>query len=188
MGWRIPPSTDTTKVKELCLAFLFPSALLRPARTPIIDEQQPRLLATVIPWGIILSRLEDLSAIRLCKTEYSGLHFCAKGGIIMATAQMPKSKVDPVKAGSRPYTVEFENDKIRVVRVKYGAKEKSVMHSHPESVSVFLNDCKAKFTYPDGKSENIEAKAGQVMHMEAFEHDPENLGGSFELIQIELKR
>ena len=77
----------------------------------------------------------------------------------MATAQMPNPKVDPVKADSRHYTVEFENDKIRVVRIKYGAKEKSVMHSHPESVSVFLNDCKAKFTYPDGKSENIEAKA-----------------------------
>jgi uncharacterized RmlC-like cupin family protein len=106
----------------------------------------------------------------------------------MATAQMPHSKIDPVKADSRHYTVEFENDKVRVVRIKYGAKEKSVMHSHPESVSVFLNDCKAKFTYPDGKSENIEAKAGQVMHMEAFEHDPENLGGPFELIQIELKK
>jgi uncharacterized RmlC-like cupin family protein len=106
----------------------------------------------------------------------------------MATAQMPNPKVDPVKADSRHYTVEFENDTIRVVRIKYGAKEKSVMHSHPESVSVFLNDCKAKFTYPDGKSENIEAKAGQVMHMDAFEHDPENLSGPFELIQIELKR
>ena len=106
----------------------------------------------------------------------------------MATAEMPNPKVDPVKADSRHYTVEFENDKIRVVRIKYGAKEKSVMHGHPESVSVFLNDCKAKFTYPDGKSENIEAKAGQVMHMDAFEHDPESLGSAFELIQIELKR
>jgi hypothetical protein len=54
------------------------------------------------------------------------------------------------------------------------------MHSHPESVSVFLNDCKAKFTYPDGRSEQIEAKAGQVMRMEAFEHDPENLGDAFD--------
>ena len=105
----------------------------------------------------------------------------------MATVRMPNPQVDPVKADSRHYTVEFENDKVRVVRIKYGAKEKSVMHSHPESISVFLNDCKAKFTYPDGKSENIEARAGQVMHMDAFDHDPENLGGPFELVQIELK-
>jgi hypothetical protein len=136
------------------------------------------------------NRLEDLSAQypTLQKLSTRDYTFAAKGGIMMATAQMPNPKIDPVKADSRHYTVEFENDKIRVVRIKYGAKEKSVMHGHPESVSVFLNDCKAKFTYPDGKSENIEAKAGQVMHMDAFEHDPENLGGPFELIQVELKR
>jgi hypothetical protein len=51
-----------------------------------------------------------------------------------------------------------------------------------------LNHCKSKFTYPDGKSENIEAKAGEVMHIDALEHNPQNLGGPFELIQIELKR
>jgi hypothetical protein len=34
----------------------------------------------------------------------------------MATAQMPNLRVNPVKADSRHYTVEFENDKIRVVR------------------------------------------------------------------------
>jgi hypothetical protein len=91
-----------------------------------------------------------------------------KGGITMATAQLPRTKVDPVQADSQHYTVECENEKIRVVRIKYGAREESVMHSHPESVSVFLNDCKAKFTYPDGKSEHIEAKASQVMHMDAL--------------------
>lgn len=106
----------------------------------------------------------------------------------MATARIPHPEVDPVKADSRHYKVEFENDKIRVLRIKYAAKEKSVMHSHPESVGVFLNDCKSRFTYPDGKSENFEAKAGQVVHMDAFEHDPENLGDAFELIQIELKQ
>jgi uncharacterized RmlC-like cupin family protein len=106
----------------------------------------------------------------------------------MTTAQIPRTKVYPVTADSSHYTVEFENEKVRVVRIKYGAREKSVMHSHPESVSIFLKDCKARFTYPDGKAEDVEAKAGQVMHMDAFEHDPENLGDAFELIQVELKR
>jgi uncharacterized RmlC-like cupin family protein len=106
----------------------------------------------------------------------------------MATARTPRPHVDPVKADSKHYTVEFENDNVRVVRIKYGAKEKSVMHAHPESITVFLNDCKARFTYPEGKSEDVAAKAGQVMHMDAFEHDPVNLGGAFEAILIELKR
>ncbi|MBV8207104.1 MAG: cytoplasmic protein [Acidobacteria bacterium] len=106
----------------------------------------------------------------------------------MATARMPQPTADPVKADSKHYTVEFENDKVRVVRIKYGAHEKSVMHGHPEAVTVFLNDCRARFTYPDGTAEVIEGKAGQVIHMEAFEHDPENLGGAFEAIAIELKK
>jgi quercetin dioxygenase-like cupin family protein len=106
----------------------------------------------------------------------------------MATARVPQPIVDPVKADSRHYTVEFENDKVRVVRIRYGANETSVMHSHPESVTVFLNNCKTRFTYPDGKSEVIEAKAGQVVHMDAFEHDPANLGGQLEAVQIELKK
>ena len=39
----------------------------------------------------------------------------------MATAQIPRTKVDPVEADSRHYTVEFENEKVRVIRIKYGA-------------------------------------------------------------------
>ena len=106
----------------------------------------------------------------------------------MATARMPQPHVDPVKADSKHYSVEFENDKVRIVRIKYGAKETSLMHSHPESITVFLQDCKARFTYPDGTSEEFEAKAGEVKHLDAFEHDPANLGGAFEAIQIELKK
>ena len=49
-------------------------------------------------------------------------------------------------------------------------------------------DGKVRFTFPDGKKEDITAKAGQVMHYDAFEHDPENLGDQpFEVIGVELK-
>lgn len=92
-------------------------------------------------------------------------------------------KVDP-----KHYTVEFENDRVRVVRIKYKPGEKSVMHSHPESIAVFLTDAHAKFTYPDGKSEDIKAKAGSVLHMDAFTHLPESTSKKpFEVIQVELK-
>ncbi len=62
------------------------------------------------------------------------------------------------------------------------------MHSHPESITVFLTDAHAKFTYPDGRSEDINANAGTVQHMDAFAHLPESLGNTpFEVIQVELK-
>jgi hypothetical protein len=59
---------------------------------------------------------------------------------------------------------KFENDRVRVLRIRYGAGEKSVMHSHPKSIAVFLTDAHGKFTYPDGKTEDINAKAGTVAH------------------------
>ncbi len=107
----------------------------------------------------------------------------------MATARIPQPTADdPVKVDPMHYTVEFENDHVRVIRIKYKPSEKSVMHSHPESVAIFLTDAHAKFTYPNGKSEDIKAKAGSVQHMEAFTHLPENTSKkSFEVIQVELK-
>jgi quercetin dioxygenase-like cupin family protein len=107
----------------------------------------------------------------------------------MATVRMPQPTADdPVKVDPKHYKVEFENDRVRVVRIKYGPGEKSVMHSHPESIAVFLTDAHAKFTYPDGKTEDINASAGSVLHMDAFTHLPENRSKKpFEVIAVELK-
>jgi hypothetical protein len=74
--------------------------------------------------------------------------FPLKGGHSMAQARAQKAaRADPVKVGSKHYTVELENEKVRVLRTKYGPHEKSAMHSHPPSIAVFLNDCDARFTY-----------------------------------------
>jgi quercetin dioxygenase-like cupin family protein len=107
----------------------------------------------------------------------------------MATPVRPKPPgKDPVKVDPKHYKVEFEDDKVRVLRIIYGPGEKSVMHGHPALVGVFLTDGKVRFTYPGGKKEDITAKAGQVLHFDAFEHDPENLSDKpFEVIAVELK-
>ena len=106
----------------------------------------------------------------------------------MATAPQPTAD-DPVRVDPKHYKVEFENDRVRVLRIKYEPGEKSVMHSHPESIGVFLTDAHAKFTYPDGRTEDIKANAGSVLHMDAFTHLPESTSEKpFEVIQVELKR
>lgn len=107
----------------------------------------------------------------------------------MATVRtMPQPAADPVQVDSKHYKVEFENDRVRVLRIRYEPGEKSVMHSHPESISVFMTDARAKFTYPDGRSEDISANAGTVLYMDAFAHEPESTSSqSFEVIQVELK-
>jgi quercetin dioxygenase-like cupin family protein len=100
-----------------------------------------------------------------------------------------KAGVDAVKADPKHYKVELENEKVRVLRVSYGPHEKSAMHSHPASVAIFLtDDHRSRHTLPDGKSEELSGKAGEVKYMEAWEHNPENLSDKpFEVIVIELK-
>ena len=95
---------------------------------------------------------------------------------------------DAAKVDSNHYKVEFENDHVRVLRITYGPGEKSVMHTHTESVGVFLTDGTGRFTLPDGKIQDIEFKAGQVNWMPALTHQPENTADTpFEIIQIEMK-
>lgn len=94
------------------------------------------------------------------------------------------AKVDPAH-----YKVEFENAKVRILRFHYGPHEKSVMHSHPDAVVVFLNDGSIKFTYPDGKTLDSTGKAGASRFTPATVHLPENVGDTAEDgIVIELKK
>jgi quercetin dioxygenase-like cupin family protein len=96
---------------------------------------------------------------------------------------------DPVKVDSNHYKVEFENDQVRVLRIKVGPKEKSIMHQHPNAVAIFMTDVNGKFTFPDGKSEDIARKAGDVLWTPAITHLPENVGEQpFEVILVELKQ
>ena len=101
---------------------------------------------------------------------------------------VPAMAQDPVKVDSRHYKVEFENSQVRVLRIKYGPHEKSVMHEHPAAVAVFLTDVNGKFTMSDGKTVPMDVKAGTAQWNAGGKHLPENLGDTpFELILVELK-
>jgi hypothetical protein len=105
----------------------------------------------------------------------------------MATAPRPILE-DPVQVDPKHYKVELENERVRVLRISYGPREKSVMHGHPAGVAVFLTDQRSKFTYPDGSSEEVVGEAGRVRWLDAFQHLPENASDqAFELILVELK-
>jgi quercetin dioxygenase-like cupin family protein len=95
---------------------------------------------------------------------------------------------DATKVDGNHYKVEFENDEVRVLRVKVGPNEKSVMHAHPNAVAIFMTDVNGRFTFPNAPAQDISRKAGDVLWTPATVHLPENIGDkAFEVILVELK-
>lgn len=112
----------------------------------------------------------------------------AAAAILGAAFIAPAMAQDAAKVDAKHYKVEFENDQVRILRITYGPKEKSVMHAHPDSVAVFLTDGKATFTTPDGKTQDAPIKAGTTQFTPAGKHLPANVGDKpFELVLVELK-
>lgn len=98
------------------------------------------------------------------------------------------SAQDAVKVDPKHYTVVTDNDQVRILKVHYGPHEKSVMHSHPATVAVFLSDAKGQFTFPDGKKQDFTAKTGESQYTPAQAHLPENTGDTpLDVIVVELK-
>ena len=107
----------------------------------------------------------------------------------VAAYAQPAGKADPVKVDPKHYKVEFENERVRVLRISYAPGEKSVMHYHRSSVAVYLTDGKSSMTTPDGKSVETAIKAGAASWAPAGSHLPQNVGDkSFEVIVVELKK
>ena len=95
---------------------------------------------------------------------------------------------DAVVADPGHYTVEFENDKVRIIRIKYGPGEKSVMHTHGPNVAVILTENLNRMTLADGTSVEETAKIGMANWSDGEQHLPENLSNKpMEVVLIEIK-
>ena len=97
------------------------------------------------------------------------------------------AEVDPTVADPDHYTVELDNDRVRVLRIAYGPGEESVMHSHPDSVAVFLTSAVAEMTAADGSTEELSVSAGQAVFAPARQHKGKNIANTpWEVIEVEL--
>jgi quercetin dioxygenase-like cupin family protein len=109
-------------------------------------------------------------------------------GSVIALATSMAIAQDPTVVDAKHYKVMFENEQVRILKITYGPKEKSVMHEHPNAVAVFLTDGQIKFELPDGKSQDAAVKAGQAMFTPGGKHLPHNVGDKpFEVVLVELK-
>lgn len=72
----------------------------------------------------------------------------------------PTSPLDPAVVDKQHYTVVFENEFVRVLRVRYGARETGALHQHLlNRVVVYLND------QPGAKADDVRM-AGPATHTE----------------------
>lgn len=95
---------------------------------------------------------------------------------------------DAVVADPAHYSVSFENELVRFVRVRYGPGERSVMHRHSASCVVFLTDQTFNFTLPDGSTAPASVSAGALGCGDGNVHLPENTTTeSAEFIMVEFK-
>lgn len=96
---------------------------------------------------------------------------------------------DPVKIAPNNYKVALENDSVRVFNFQAKAGEKFAMHSHPDHLVYAIKGGKVKFTYPDGKTKDVELKAGEATWIKAEAHATENVGTTeLKLVVFELKK
>lgn len=100
-----------------------------------------------------------------------------------------QNPLDPVKLDPKHYKVAFENDQVRVLRVKIGAHASAPMHVHAlNRVVVYLTDQKLRVTTKDGKIQETEHKAGDVAWAGPAQHSETNVADQpFDLYAVEVK-
>ncbi len=95
---------------------------------------------------------------------------------------------DPIAVDPKIAKVEFENDRIRVLRVHYGPHQKLALHQHPAKIAVCLAKFHMRRTAADGTSAEATCDFGTVTWREPEKHAVENLDDTAtETIEIELK-
>ena len=102
-------------------------------------------------------------------------------------AQPAENLPDAVTADPTHYSLSFENDVARFLRVKYGPGETSVMRRHLPGCVIYLTDQTFNFTLPDGTTAPASVQAGALGCGDGTVHMPENIAGEAEFIMVEFK-
>ena len=108
--------------------------------------------------------------------------------VLLAALPLAAAAQDAVKVAPDHYKVLLDNAAVRVLKISYGIGEKSPMHSHPDAMLVPFAPAKARFTMPDGTTQDVDVKAETALYTPAFTHSPANVGTTrIDALLVELK-
>ena len=113
----------------------------------------------------------------------------ARLGVIVFTVLFSSGAyaVDFLEAAPKQTKVLLENDKVRVIEVKFKKGDKVPMHSHPEIVVYVIKGGKTRFTDESGKTTETGSKDGSATYRAATTHSHEHLADSHAIV-IEMKK
>ena len=109
-----------------------------------------------------------------------------KGGY---PAKVVGTALDPLKVAPKNFSLIFENDQVRALRLKVGAHESVPMHEYTLShLTVCMSDLNARITPAAGESEVATHKTGDFNWSLALQQKIENLSDQpFEAVILEMK-
>lgn len=137
--------------------------------------------------GVSVSDYENGKVVRE-QVQFDNMDFMQQLGFAVLPPVAPLVN-DPIVTDPDHYSVVFENDLVRVIRISYGPGEKSVMHDHRAGVLVSFDDSTGKMTLPDGSVIDSDIEARTASWADAGSHLPESTSSkAFELIYVELKQ
>jgi quercetin dioxygenase-like cupin family protein len=111
-----------------------------------------------------------------------------KLALLLSVVPLAAAAQDAVKVDPGHYKVLIDNPSVRVLKITYSPGAKSPMHSHPDSMLVSLGDSKARFTLPDGKTQDMEIGKETASYLPATTHAPANVGTTpVDAILVEFK-
>jgi quercetin dioxygenase-like cupin family protein len=95
--------------------------------------------------------------------------------------------IDPVEVAPNIYTVLFENERVRLLRVQIEPGGSSPIHSHPAYLAYALAPGKLTFTSESGDKEEFELDAGQVAWRDVETHSTDAGPTGVDGLLFELK-
>ena len=128
-------------------------------------------------------------SLAACGAEESASEAGTSAGDVAGNAEaLADTYPDAVTADPDHYSVAYENDALRIVRVAYGPGESSTMHYHPASCAITLGEPSWSMTEADGTVATNTGVHGEVGCEEEYAHMPENTSDdAAEVYLVEFK-
>jgi hypothetical protein len=95
---------------------------------------------------------------------------------------------DALQVDTLHYGLDFENDKMRVLRLTLKPSEAVPMHDDRDALAVCLKECHVRFASPNGRSEDVHMETGATKWIYGDTRSEKNLGTTpVEMLFVETK-